>query len=184
MPATTNSSPAAALAHAAQRRAARIWFYAVVIALVAGVWSVQRYAYDKIFSKTNQILFSAPSDASSPNGWQAMSVQAMTDTNALLTTLATALLGAIGLLMVNSRTPLRSRHRWAAFLAAISGGVSLYFGYMSHLNLLGMINIQGFVAPYTSVYQFSSHAQFYTLLAGAFFCADFAFHDIGKEDPQ
>jgi hypothetical protein len=182
MTTTSTPTPHATRHEARRRRVARIWFYVVVLALVGCVWSVQRYAYERIFSKTNQVLFSTPSDASSPNGWQAMSVQAMTDTNALLTTLATALLGAVGLLMANARTPFGSRHRWAAFMAAISGGVSLYFGYMSHLNLLGMINIQGFVAPYISVYQFSSHAQFYTLLAGAFFCADFAFHDIGKED--
>jgi hypothetical protein len=73
------------------------------------------------------------------------------------------------------------RHMWAAFLGAVGGGLSLYFGYMSHLNLLAMISSKN-IDPYDRVYLFSSHAQFYTLLAGAFFFADFAVHDLSKED--
>jgi hypothetical protein len=107
-----------------------------------------------------------------------MTVQAMTQTNALLTTLGTALLGALGLLISN-RTQDRatSQHMWAAFLAAAAGGLSLFFGYMSHSNLLYMIHIRN-VNPYDQAYLYSSHAQFYTLLAGAFFAADFAVHEL------
>jgi len=51
---------------------------------------------------------------------------------------------------------------------------------VSHLNLLAMISNENFT-PYDPVYLFSSHAQFYTLLAGAFFFADFAFHELSNE---
>jgi hypothetical protein len=38
-------------------------------------------------------------------------------------------------------------------------------------------------SPYNPVYLFSSHAQFYSLLAGAFFLADFAVHDFKQGTP-
>jgi len=65
----------------------------------------------------------------------------------------------------------------AAFLGAVGAGLSLYFGYVSHLNLLPMLNYQT-INPYDSVYLFSNQAQFYSLLVGAFFLADFAVHDL------
>jgi hypothetical protein len=156
---------------------ARIRFYAVIGIILVSVWGVQRYMYHKIF-ETPGTIFSS-SSGGTPTDWQKMSVQAMSDTNALLTTLGTALLGAIGLLMVKARETSKSVHMWAAFLAAVSGGASLYFGYVSHLNLVAMISNQTF-NPYDPVYLFSSHTQFYMLLAGAFFFADFAFHDLSE----
>jgi hypothetical protein len=101
----------------------------------------------------------------------------------LLTTLATALLGALGLIMGNKVSAgSKLRHMWAAFLAAIGGVLSLYFGYVSHLNLLAMIGNEYFNS-YDPLYLFFSHAQFYSLLAGTFFFADFAVHDFNQETP-
>jgi hypothetical protein len=167
---------------AEKRRIARVWFYGAVLILVASVWGVQVHMYHKIFSGPGTIFSESSSTPSPPSDWQKMSIQAMTETNGLLTTLGTALLGALGLLMSNrGRDSSKSSHMWAAFLGAVGGGISLYFGYVSHLNLLAMISNQTF-SPYDPVYLFSSHAQFYTLLAGAFFFADFAVHDLTGEN--
>lgn len=163
-----------------RRKVARIWFYIIVVILVASVWELQVYEYHKIFEAPGTIFSGSSGSPPPPSDWQKMSAEAMTGTNGLLTTLGTALLGAVGLLMVKAREGSKLRHMWAAFLAAISGGVSLYFGYVSHLNLLAMVNNQN-LSAYDPVYLFSSHAQFYTLLAGAFFFADFAFHDLSSE---
>jgi hypothetical protein len=162
-----------------RRRIARVWFYLAVVVLVASVWGVQVHMYHKIFSGGDMIFSESSSAPSAPSDWQKMAIQAMTDTNSLLTTLGTALLGALGLLMSNHvrDDSKKARHMWAAFLGAVGGCISLYFGYVSHLNLLAMIS-NGTFSTYDPVYLFSSHAQFYTLLAGAFFFADFAVHDL------
>lgn len=168
-----------------KRKFARIWFYVIVLGLAMSVWRVQVHMYDKIFKAFSQpgTILSASTNANAvPTDWQQISFQAMSDITGLLTTLGTALLGAIGLLMVQSGKASKSRSLWAAFLAAICGGISLYFGYVSHLNILAMIQVQNQLPVYNSVYQFSNQAQFYTLLAGAFFFADFAFHGMGAEE--
>lgn len=155
----------------------RAWFYIAVAVLILAVWGLQVYVYHRVFSGPGTIFAQISSTPAQPSDWQKMSVQAMTDTNRLLITLGTALLGALGLLMGNKvRGGGESPHLWAALLAGTCGALSLYFGYVSHLNLLAMISNQTF-SPYDPVYLFSSHAQFYSLLAGAFFLADFAVHD-------
>ncbi|MGB6689855.1 MAG: hypothetical protein WBE76_18620 [Terracidiphilus sp.] len=159
----------------------RFRFYVIVGIILASVWGIQVYMYHKIFEMPGTIFSASSGTPAPPSDWQKMSVQAMSDTNALLTTLGTALLGAIGLMLVKARETSKSLHMWAAFLAAVSGGASLYFGYVSHLNLLAMISNQTF-NPYDPVYLFSSHTQFYLLLAGAFFFADFAFHDLSESE--
>lgn len=166
--------------HASKRRnIARVWFYAAALVVVASVWGLQTHMYDKIYNVPGKIF--SGSTGSGPEEWDKMSVQAMTETNTQLTTLATALLGALGLLMINKvEAGSKWRHMWAAFLGAIGGGLSLYFGYASHLYLLTMISGQA-INPYDPVYVFWSHAQFYTLLTGAFFFADFAVHQLCEE---
>lgn len=159
-----------------KRKLARFWFYFVVVILVVSIWSVRVYEYHKIFGVPGTI-FSGSSGTPSPSDWQKMLAETMASMNSLLTTLCTGLLGAVGLLMVKAREGVKLRHMWAAFLAAISGGVSLYFGYASHLSLLAMVNNEN-LSAYDPVYLFSTQAQFYTLLAGAFFLADFAFQQL------
>jgi LPXTG-motif cell wall-anchored protein len=167
----------------AKRTMARIWFYVAVVILVASVWGIQNYAYQRIFTPSDGVVLSESSTTApnEPDDWQKMAVQAMTQSNALLTTLGTALLGALGLLLSNRKEGSKPRHLWAVFLAAAAGGLSLFFGYVSHSNILWMISVQK-VSPYSPGYLYWSHAQFYTLLAGAFFAADFAVHDLsGRE---
>ncbi|MGA8108456.1 MAG: hypothetical protein WBD46_01950 [Acidobacteriaceae bacterium] len=152
-------------------------FYLAVAALAVTVWQVQRHL-TRVTFPPNEII-SSSSDA--PAQWQQLAVNAVSDSTALLTTLATALLGALGLLLVNrgrdkERTP--PRHPGSAFLCAAGACVSLYFGYVEHLYLVFMISNQTFDA-YRLVNP--SYFQFYALLAGTFFLADFAFQDLRQE---
>ena len=161
---------------------ARTWFYVAAIALVAAVWGLQIFMYHLAY--TNPIISEVSGVPDKPSDWQKMSMSVMTDTNGLLTTLATALLGALGL-MVGRKVSggAGPRHMWAAFLAALGAVLSLYFGYTSHLNLLGMISNENFSA-YNRLYMFYRGAQFYSLLAGTFFFADYAVHDFNRETPS
>lgn len=159
----------------------RTRFYSTVFMVVLAVWGLQVLVYQKVYDQPGTIFSQTSSTPADPGDWQKMSVQAMTDTNRLLTTLAMALLGAVGLLGNDAQRSARGRI-WAALLSAIGGVLSLYFGYVSHLNLLAMISNRTFSA-YDPVYQFSSHAQFYSLLAGVIFLADFAIHDLGGKQP-
>jgi hypothetical protein len=150
-------------------RGPRIWFYIATIVLVATIWLVQIY-----INRAATVYPESSGTAAEIADLQKMTIQAMTAANGLLTTLGTALLGALGLLIINSgRDASKSQHKWAAFLAALGGGVSLYYGYLGHMNLLWMISNHA-VSSDNVLFLYSSHAQFYTLLAGAFFFADFA----------
>jgi len=140
-----------------RRKVARLWFDGAAIALAITVWGIQ-YWMDVITFPRGEMLF----PASAPSQWQQMGVQGVSETNSLLTTLATGLLGALGLLW-STKGP-KPRHWWSASLSAVGAGVSLYFGYVSHLHLLWMIKNDTF-DPYSRVYLLPSHLQFYALLA-------------------
>jgi hypothetical protein len=166
-----------------KRTTARIWFYVASALLVVSVWGVQTYGYHQFF-KENTVLYGAPDPPPALSDWQKMSAQSMSDLNGLLTTLATAMLGAIGFLMSSrAQEGSVSRHLWAALLGATGGGLSLYCGYVAHVNLLRM-SIQFSVDPYDLIYRSATNAQFYSLLAGAFFFADFAVHGLSVENPD
>ncbi|HTR47290.1 MAG TPA: hypothetical protein VMM16_07910 [Verrucomicrobiae bacterium] len=100
----------------------------------------------------------------------------------LLTTLGTALLGAIGFLLNgSSQMQLRPRHLVAVFLSAACVGVSLYYGYAGYLSMLFMADAGKF-DPYMKSFQAADHAQFYSLLIAVFFFADFVVHDLRSEN--
>jgi hypothetical protein len=145
------------------------------VVVVATVWEVQRQMNAMAFP-TGTIIAAA----ADINEWQRMAVSAASETSRLLTTLATALLGGIGLLLAN-RDPHRPkpRHLWSAMLAAMAGGVSLYFGFVTHSYLVGMFTYETFSAY---ALKYPAYCQFYALLGGAFFLADFAFHDLSAEN--
>jgi uncharacterized membrane protein len=157
-----------------KRTTTRYWFYLAVALIALSVWGLNFYV-NKAVNNPGPVLLTPLSDS------QKMVVQVLSDTNRQLTTFATTLLGAFGFLLANkARDSSKSRHIWAAFLAAMGGGLSLYYGYMSHLFLVAMVNNEIF-NPYDVEYRFLARAQFYTLLAGAIFLADFAVHDLYRE---
>jgi hypothetical protein len=158
-----------------RRRTTRLAFYVAFGVLVATVWEVQRHMNAAAFPPNSVI-----SSESNVTDWQRMSVSAVSETSRLLTTLATALLGGIGLLLGNrdQHRP-KPRHLWSALLAAMAAGVSLYFGFVIHSYLVGMFSYETFSAY---VLKYPAYCQFYALLGGAFFLADFAFHDLSAEN--
>jgi hypothetical protein len=175
-PAPANQTIAPTLA---KRPIARVWFYAAVVILVLSVWGIQKHEYHRIYGTA--AVFSGTPDTPTPNDWQKMVTDTMTQTNGQLTSLGTALLGALGLLIGRARNGSKFRHFWAASLAAAGAVLSLYFGYLGHVYILSMIN-NHVPDPNDQIYFFLGRSQFYTLLAGAIFFADFAFHDLSGED--
>lgn len=159
-----------------RRTTIRLAFYLGLVILVATVWRVQRHMNAAAFPP-NTVISSSDSKVTD---WQRMSVAAVSDSSQLLTTLATALLGGLGLLLSNrnAHRP-KPRHMWSALLAAMAAGVSLYFGFVIHSYLVGMFSYETFSAY---VLEYPVYYQFYALLAGAFFLADFAFHDLSAEN--
>jgi hypothetical protein len=175
-PAPANQTIAPTLA---KRPFARLWFYVSVVILVLSVWGIQNHEFRRRYGQP--VVFSGTPDTPTPSDWQKMLTDAMTQANAQATSLGTALLGALGLLIGRARNGSKFRHVWAALLAATGAVLSLYFGYMGHVYILSMIYTH-LSDPNDPVYSFLNGAQFYTLLAGAFFFADFAFHDLSGED--
>jgi hypothetical protein len=151
------------------RRSSSVAFYVLIVAVAA----VAGYA------STRGVSFALPT-SDTPTTWQQMGVQVASEATRLLITLASALLGALGLLLgdrfAGGGTP---RHLWSAFACALSAGVSLYYGYVVHMHLLGMIGLHAF-EPTSEIFLNPSHKQFYALLAAAAFLADFAFHNFGR----
>lgn len=158
-----------------QGKITRFAFYIAVVVLIVTVWRIQGHLNATAFPPNTVFSSSSP-----PTEWQQMGVQAVSETTRLQTTLATAMLGALGLLLVNRGPDRRKpRHLWSAFLSAMSAGVSLFFGFVVHLYLVGMIE-SGTFNPYSL--ERPSYYQFYALLMGAFFLADFAVHDLSEEN--
>jgi hypothetical protein len=168
------------------RRATGLWtnrlrFY--VVALVfAGAVLVFQHRMDKIAYQDAGIISSTSlgqTDAIPP--WQEKALETYSAMSGLLTTLATALLGALGYLLINAHQGVpQLRHGASAMGSALLAVLSLYFGYVSHLTVLSSTYTNVF-NPYAFGVMWPSRSQFYTLLLAVFFFADFAFHELGKE---
>jgi len=102
----------------------------------------------------------------------------------LLATLATALLGGLGYLLLNARQENPGLlHGFSAVGSAAFAVISLYFGYVCHLKALWFTFHASF-DPATFAIYWPRQAQFYSLLTAVFFFADFAFHELGTETTQ
>lgn len=113
---------------------------------------------------------------------QEKQLDAFLNMNSLLTTLGTALLGAVGFLMVRGRKTSSPTHLWAGFGSAICAMLSLYFGYQAYQDILYMFQYGTFDLLTNTVIEQDRHAHFYTLLLGVVLFADFAFHELSQED--
>src|SRR5580704_2007454 len=120
----------------------KLRFYGVFAILAAFVSAVNDYTNYLQFGPSPSLFFAV--DPSTVVDWATITAKAMTDINALLSSLATALLGAVGLLTVKAGSSSKPTHMWAAFLAAISAGLSLYCGYECHCYVLTMVTTQTF----------------------------------------
>lgn len=166
----------------------QILFYVGVALVVIALYGVWKYGMNgpRVLGSEplaplgvpdqNQFSTSPPQ----PSEWQKMSVTVEGNTGALLTTLATALFGAMGWIMIEARKTPKKRHMWAGYLAALCTGVSLFFGAASQGHLVSMLS-RGSFNPFDPMYRILNISQFGFLIAGACFLAGFAFYDLGKE---
>jgi hypothetical protein len=152
-----------------QRIVDRFAFYFGAIVLATVVWRIQ------IHLQSIPIIGSgAP--------MKDRAVDAFLEMNRLLTTLSTSLLGAMGLLLFggfNGRSC--SRELWAAIVAAVSLGLSIYYGYAVYQAVLSMLATSSFDA-YDHHFQIEQYAHFYTFLVGVIFFAGFVYKNMRKEE--
>lgn len=157
-------------------RFSRLVFYVAVIVLAVVSWRFTALMNARSLPVGTII---ATSD-STMSPWDDKAMRAYSDMSSLLTTLGTAMLGAVGFLLANRRKTSHVPHLWSALLGATCVGLSIYFGYVCHLYLLAAAASRTF-DPYNLSTIWPSRAQFYSLLMAVFFFADFAFHDLGGE---
>jgi hypothetical protein len=157
-------------------------FFIAVGIVVALVWGAQVYTSYLLFGKSGQIFYSLPANPPPPNDWVTMSVSAESTKNALLTGLATALVGAVGWLIATTASSKAPRHMylWPAFLAVICAGLSLYSDYKIQQDLVSMLTDYSTFNPGDPVYSFWNDAQFASLVAGVFFFAVSAIQSLGE----
>jgi hypothetical protein len=164
----------------------RVFFYLLAVVVSVAVWLVQSYiraaapAASGVISSTS-LNGSDSSDTQAKADTQASAVTMYTTTTGLLTTLATALLGALGYVLMNGGQA-KTRLSVAAMLSATFAFVSIYFGYRCDNNALWYV-YEGAFTPGAAPLVWPKEIQFGSLLLAAFFFADYAFHELGKE-PQ
>ena len=120
--------------------------------------------------------------ANAPTEWQRMSVTVESNTGSLLTTLATALLGAVGWLINEDRKTAKSKKRnlrWG-FLAALCAVLSICSGAFSQGFLVTMLDAD--TLPHGSTYGLLNLAQFIFLLVATYLLAGFAFSGLHEEN--
>jgi glucan phosphoethanolaminetransferase (alkaline phosphatase superfamily) len=153
---------------------ARGGYYVAVIVLAAAVWIVE------LQLQSGVQVYGVQIDHLSQ--LQEKQLDAFLNMNSLLTTLGTALLGALGFLMISGRKAHPSpKHLLAAFGSAICAMLSLFFGYQAYKDILFMFQNNTFDLDGTLIV-WDRQAHFYTLLLGVLLFADFAFHTLSQED--
>jgi hypothetical protein len=100
----------------------------------------------------------------------------------LLTTLATGLLAALGLFLTSAQKQRDlAGELWPAALSALCVCLSIYFGYISSQNVGWAIEYSIPTLDLPKI-QWPRELQFYALLLGVFFFADFVRRDRTKVD--
>ena len=110
-------------------------------------------------------------------------LDAYLEVNRLLTTLATTVLGALGIVLFRGGTGLTSTRRlWAAMLGALLVAVSIFFGYVAYGFAMATLQTGSvsFGDP-SSAPLVAQRVHFYTFLTGIIFLADFVLHNLKKE---
>lgn len=152
-----------------RRIATRFGFYLSIIVIAFIVWRIELYA-----QALPTILSGTP--------MQDKAVDAFLEMNRLLTTLATTLLGAMGILLFGGfKGRACSRELWAAIAGAVSVGLSIYYGYAAYLAVISML-ASGSFDPYSPHLLRDQYAHFYTFLAGVILFAGFVYQNMKTED--
>lgn len=168
----------------------RVIFYVVVILCGFTAWRIQEYYIKTAGWPDDGVIATIPTTSadSDMSAWDSKAIDAATQTNSVLTTLGTAMLGAMGFLLINTRGAKHApRHLWSALGGGVCVGVSIYFGYVGYMQVMAAAHNHKF-NPYGQSFQWPSNAQFYALLLAAMFFADFTFFTIHqlttKEDKR
>jgi hypothetical protein len=147
----------------------RFGFYLGAIVLAAIVWRIE------IFMGSGPTIYTAIPI-------QEKAVDAFLEMNRLLTTLATTLLGAMGLLLFGGfKGKSCSRELWAVIAGAISICLSIYYGYVAYLAVISMLETNSF-DPYSPQLLREQYAHFYTFLVGFVLFAGFVYANMRTED--
>jgi hypothetical protein len=161
---------------ARQWKIGRFWFYIGVIGLIAAVLSYQ------YFMGHRTQIWGEPIEKLT--ALQEKQLEAFLSMNQFLIALGTALLGAMGFLLINRRKGTLPRHGlWTAVFSAVFAGLSLFFGYKGYDDLVWMLQ-----SPYPTfdLYGPLIHgdriAHFVTLMVSGFLFADFVFHELSQEE--
>jgi len=164
----------------------RLAFYALAIVVTLAVWLLQRYmrtAAPSASGIVSSTSLNQPALAGSASDPQGKAIDIYTTAASLLTTLATALLGALGYLLMNERQAKPGLQRSVPVMAVISAAfavVSIYFGYRCDSNALWYVS-EGAFTPNAPPLVWPKIAQFFSLLLAVFFFADFVFYELGRE---
>jgi hypothetical protein len=144
-------------------------FYFGAIILAAVVWRIE------VFMEAGTSIYAAIPI-------QDKAVDAFLEMNRLLTTLATTLLGAMGLLLFGGfKGRPCSRELWAVIAGAISICLSIYYGYVAYLAVISMLVSNSF-DPYSPKLLREQYAHFYTFLVGFVLFAGFVYANMRTED--
>jgi len=155
----------------------RLFFYLGTAALAFAAWRGQ------IYIETRPIPLDDPTVVGLSK-LQESQLQAFVAMNGLLTTLGTAMLGALGYLLVNKRGDHpRSHELWPAFACGVFGVASLYSGYAAYEGLLYMLESEFFDLRFPWI-GWNNEFQFGFLLLGVFFLSDFASRNFSKGGPR
>ncbi|HUK16051.1 MAG TPA: hypothetical protein VLW65_06530 [Bryobacteraceae bacterium] len=149
-----------------------IGFYAGLIVLAVAVWLLTEYINNKAYT------IPPPDDPAALSKAE----DAYAAVGNLLTTLATGLLAALGLFLTSTpKQRDRERELWPATLSALCVCLSVYFGYISSQNVGWAIEYSIPTLDLPKI-QWPRELQFYAILLGVFFFADFVRRDRTKVD--
>jgi hypothetical protein len=149
-----------------------IAFYSGLVVLAVVVWLLTEYIDNRPYS------IPPPDDPAALSKAE----DAYAAVGNLLTTLATGLLAALGLFLTSAPKQRNSgRELWPAALSALCVCLSVYFGYISSQNVGWAIEYSIPTLDLPKI-QWPREVQFYALLVGVFFFADFVRRDRTKVD--
>jgi hypothetical protein len=115
---------------------------------------------------------------------QEKQLEVVLEMNHLLTTLATASLGAMGAFLIYRYKPtdrLPGHQLWRANGSCALAGLSLFCGYLSYDKLVWMLGNQ-FFNPSNPRILWLNRIQFWAFALSVFFAADFVFRALGKNE--
>jgi hypothetical protein len=119
------------------------------------------------------------------SGAQSAQLNALLEMNQLITTLGTALIGALGFLLGYRKTEFTPSELWPAFASFACVAASILFGYESYWHIIDMLqsaqNI-GWFDVTSGVIPVDREFHFFFFVLGVVFFADFAFHVLNKKE--